>query len=50
MILDPEAHEEKKVSVAKPGRLELLLIVVFLLLVAWGTYEFGIYMIKQGAL
>ena len=50
MIPDPEAHQEKKVYAAKPGRLELLLIIVFLLLVAWGTYEFGIYMIKQGAL
>ena len=50
MIHDPETHEEKKVSAAKPGRLELILIIVFLLLVAWGTYEFGIYLIKQGYL
>ena len=50
MIPDPEAHQEKKAYAAKPGRLELLLIIVFLLLVAWGTYEFGIYLIKQGAL
>ncbi len=50
MIPNPEAYEEKKVSAAKPGRLELLLIIAFLLLVAWGTYEFGIYLIKQGAL
>ena len=49
MIPDPEAPEEEKPSPAKPGRLELLLIIVFLLFVAWGTYEFGIYLIGQGA-
>ena len=48
MIPNPEAYEEKKVSTAKPGRLELLLTIAFLLLVAWGTYEFGIYLINQG--
>ena len=50
MVPDPDPRQEKKLYAAKPGRLELLLIIVFLLLVAWGTYEFGIYLIKQGAL
>lgn len=49
MSPDPEAPEEEKAPPAKPGRLELLLIIVFLLFVAWGTYEFGIYLIGQGA-
>jgi len=49
MTTDPEAHDEEKSPPAKPGRWELLLIIVFLIFVAWGTYEFGIYLIRQGA-
>ncbi len=33
---------------AKPGGLEIIVIILFLLFVAWGTYEFGIFMIIDG--
>ena len=48
MATDPESHEEEKVSPAKPSSLEMILISVFLMFVAWGTYEFGIWVIKDG--
>ena len=48
MATDPEPHEEETVSPAKPSGLEIILIIVFLILVAWGTYEFGIWIIKDG--
>jgi len=44
---DPQPHEEKA-SPAKPSGLEMILIIVFLMFVAWGTYEFGIWVIKDG--
>ena len=44
---DPQPHKEKA-STAKPSRLEMILIIVFLMFVAWGTYEFGIWVIKDG--
>ena len=48
MATDPELHEEEKVSPVKPRGLEMILIIVFLMFVAWGTYEFGIWVIKDG--
>ena len=48
MATAPEPHEEEKVSPAKPSGLEIILIIVFLMFVAWGTYEFGIWVIKDG--
>ena len=48
MVTDPEPDDEKKVSLAKPSGLEKILIIVFLMFVAWGTYEFGIWVIKDG--
>ena len=48
MVTDPEPDDEKKVSLAKPSSLEMILIIVFLMFVAWGTYEFGIWVIKDG--
>ena len=48
MATDPEPHEEETVSLAKPRGLEMILIIVFLMFVAWGTYEFGIWVIKDG--
>ena len=48
MATDPEPHEEETVSPAKPSGLEIILIIVFLMFVAWGTYEFGIWVIKDG--
>ena len=45
---DPQPHEEEKVSPAKPSGLEMILIIVFLMFVAWGTYEFGIWVITDG--
>ena len=44
---DPQPHEEKA-SPAKPSGLEMILIIVFLMFVAWGTYEFGIWVVKDG--
>ena len=44
---DPQPHEEK-VPPAKPSGLEMILIIVFLMFVAWGTYEFGIWVVKDG--
>ena len=48
MVTDPEPDDEEKVSLAKPSGLEMILIIVFLMFVAWGTYEFGIWVIKDG--
>lgn len=48
MEIDPELPNEEKASPAKPGGLEMFVIFVFLLFVAWGTYEFGIWIIKDG--
>ncbi len=45
---DPEFPVEEKTPPAKPGGLELILIIVFLMFVAWGTYEFGIWIITDG--
>ena len=47
MVTEPEP-DEQKVSLAKPSGLEMILIIVFLMFVAWGTYEFGIWIIKDG--
>ena len=48
MATDPEPHEEEPVSPAKPSGLEMSLMIIFLMFVAWGTYEFGIWVIKDG--
>lgn len=48
MEIDPELPNEEKASPAKPVGLEMFVIFVFLLFVAWGTYEFGIWIIKDG--
>ena len=48
MATDPQPHEEEKVSPAKPSGLDKILIIVFLMFVACGTYEFGICGIKDG--
>ena len=48
MATDPQPHEEEKVSPAKLSGLEMILIIVFLMFVAWGTYEFGIWVVKDG--
>ena len=48
MATDPQSHEEEKVSPAKPRGLEMVLIILFLMLVAWGAYEFGVWVIKDG--
>ena len=47
MATDPQPHKEEKASPAKPNGLEMILIIVFLMFVAWGTYEFGIWIIKD---
>ena len=48
MATDPQPHEEEKASTTKPTGLEMILIIVFLMFVAWGTYKFGIWIIKDG--
>jgi len=45
---DPDTHNEEKVTPAKPSGMELILIILFLVLVAWGTYKFGIWIVKDG--
>lgn len=49
METDPDFHNESNPPPAKPSGLELVVIIVFLLFVAWGTYEFGIWLIKDGS-
>ena len=48
MAIDPQPQEEEKASTVQPSGLEMILIIVFLMFVAWGTYEFGIWIIKDG--
>ena len=45
---DPDTNNEKKATPAKPGGMELILIILFLMFVAWGTYKFGIWIVKDG--
>ena len=45
---DPDTHNEEKAPPAKPGGVELILIILFLVFVAWGTYKFGIWIVKDG--
>jgi len=45
---DPDTNNEEKATPAKPGVMELILIILFLMFVAWGTYKFGIWIVKDG--
>ena len=45
---NPDIHNEEKATPAKPGRMELILIILFLVFVAWGTYKFGIWIVEDG--
>jgi hypothetical protein len=49
METGPDFDNEEPPPPAKPGGLELVTIIVFLLFVAWGTYEFGVWLIKDGS-
>ena len=50
METDPDFQGEDKSPPAKPpGRLELVAIIILLLFVARGTYEFGVWLIKDGS-
>ena len=49
METDPDFQDEEKSPPAKPGGLELVVIIIFLLFVAKGTYEFGVWLIKDGS-
>ena len=49
METGPDFDNEEPPPPAKPGGLELVAIIVFLLFVAWGTYEFGVWLIKDGS-
>ena len=48
-IENPDIHNEEKPTPTKPGGMELILIILFLVFVAWGTYKFGIWIVKDGA-
>lgn len=49
METDPDFYNnEEKPPPAKPSGLELVVIIIFLLFVAWGAYEFGVWLIKDG--
>ena len=45
---DPDTHNEEKATPEKPGGMELILIILFLVFVAWGIYKFGIWIVKDG--
>ena len=47
-IENPDIHNEEKPTPTKPGGIELILIILFLVFVAWGTYKFGIWIVKDG--
>ena len=47
-IENPDTHNEEKATPTKPGGMELILIILFLVFVAWGTYKFGIWIVKDG--
>jgi hypothetical protein len=49
METDSDFQGEEKSPPAKPSGLELFAIIVFLLVVAWSTYEFGVWLIKDGS-
>jgi hypothetical protein len=50
METDPDFQNEEKLPPSKsPGGLELVVIIIFLLFVAKGTYEFGVWLIKDGS-
>jgi len=43
---DPDNNEIKPNP--KPSGMELILIILFLALIAWGTFKFGIWIVKDG--
>ena len=45
---DSDTHNEEKATPEKPGGMELILIILFLAFVAWGTYKFGIWIVEDG--
>jgi hypothetical protein len=49
METDSDLHNEETSPPSKPSGLELFVIIVFLLFVAWGSYEFGVWLIKDGS-
>ena len=49
METDPDFHNEEKPPPAKPSGLDLIVIIILLLFVAWGTYEFAVRLVKDGS-
>ena len=50
METDPDFQNEEKFPPSKsPGGLELVTIIIFLFFIAWATYEFGVWLIKDGS-
>ena len=43
---DPDNNEIKPIP--KPSAIELILIILFLVLIAWGTFKFGIWIVQDG--
>jgi hypothetical protein len=49
METNPDFQNEEELPPSKPpGVLELVSIIIFLLFVARGTYEFGVWLVKDG--
>ena len=49
METDPDFNNEENPPPKKPSGLELVLIIILLLFIASGTYEFGVWLIKDGS-
>jgi hypothetical protein len=49
METDPNFNNEENPPPKKPSGLELVLIIILLFFIALGTYEFGIWLIKDGS-
>jgi hypothetical protein len=49
METDPNFNNEENPLPKKPSGLELVLIFILLLFIASGTYEFGVWLIKDGS-
>jgi hypothetical protein len=45
----PDFQDEENSPPEKPGGLELVTIIIFLFFIAWATYEFGVWLIKDGS-
>ena len=49
METDTDFNNKENPPPKKPSGLELVLIIISLLFIASGTYEFGVWLIKDGS-